>query len=109
MAIENFGQSPEAVRADVVSKRLKIGESCGAVAVGAEMRECERSEQPSPNRPLVISSIARALIAAIVALIAGFAGRKTTEAIAREQVLRADVNDGFLLVFQKRTDGQGDR
>src|SRR5579859_3199221 len=70
------------------------------------MRQRERAEQPCPNCPLVISGIALARPAVILPPVTCFAGRQTAKPVRRQQLGRADVNNGFLLFPRKQADRQ---
>jgi hypothetical protein len=108
IAIENLGEGAESVRANVRAQWLKITKRCGAVVVDTEMREREGSQQPAPNRPLMISGVSGSRVPTVVALIIGFAKCEAPEAVASEQALTAGVHDRFLLLRAKRTDRQRD-
>src|SRR5258708_19564940 len=56
----------------------------------------------------MISDVALARPAVVVALVRGFPGSKAAQTVGSEQALRADVDDGFLLLCCERGDGQGD-
>ena len=64
--------------------------------------ETERSEQPRPNRSLVIAAVALHDAAAIVRMIGGTAGRKRTQAKRGEKLVPAYSHDVLLIGSGKR-------
>src|SRR4030095_5102787 len=97
VAVEYFCERAEAVGDHGVRERLQEREGGGAVFVNAMVRESERSEQPAPDDPLVISGVALATAAGIDTGIARFTRRKAAQSIRSQQVGCAGVNDSCLL------------
>src|SRR4029077_4817466 len=73
------------------------------------MRQRKGPEQPGPNCSLVIGGVAFARPAAVMPLVAGLTGCEAAKPIWRQQLGRADVNDGLLLLPRQRSDRQRHR
>lgn len=88
-AFENFAECTEAVHVNRNSQGFEKAHGFGAVAVDAQVREHERSQQPAPDRALMIGGIAILGSAGVVALVSGLAGGEAAQPIGREQMLCA--------------------
>src|SRR4029077_11209934 len=107
VAIEDFAERAEPVRINLTSERLEKAQGRSAISVDAEMRQRKRPEQPAPHSTLMIGGIALPRSARVAALVPGLARGEAAQTVARQQMLRADVDNGFLLRRCERADGQG--
>ena len=92
----------------MIRDRLEERGGLGGVAIDAQVRHCERSQPPSPHRSLVVSGGAPALVAFVAPLVVRVSGSKAAQSQTREQVTRASVNHGALLLGIERAARQGD-
>ena len=101
------GSGQLAARSQRIKKLFARGLLCLQRAA-AKSDPCfnKRARQPGPDRPLVISGVAVARSAAVMALIAGLARREAAQSVGSQQMLRAHIDDGLLLVFGERADRQ---
>src|SRR4029077_5241636 len=104
VAVENLAERPESIALNRGPQRIEKAQRRNAVGVNPVMRQREEAEQPSPNGSLVISGIPFAWPSAVVSVVAGLTGRETAKPIRRQQLGRADVHDGFLLLLWQRAD-----
>src|SRR5262249_51621864 len=58
VAIENFAERADAVTIDALCQRFQKGQRCRSHPVNAIMGEREWTEQPAPNRSLMIGGVA---------------------------------------------------
>src|SRR5213078_2314696 len=68
VAVEDLGDGADAVVGEVIRERRQERTRRLRVAVDLHVRQGERAEKPRPNRALVVRAVARALVAAVVAL-----------------------------------------
>src|ERR1700674_1958765 len=106
VAIEDFAERAEPVRINLSAEWLEEMQGCSAISVDAEMCQRKRPEQPAPRSTLMIGGIALPRAARVPALVPRFAGREAAQTVTGEQMLRADIYDGFLLRRCERADGQ---
>src|SRR5882724_7531722 len=99
IAIEDLGDRPEPVVAEVMRHWREEGACRLGVAVHLEVRERERAEEERPHRALMISAVAVPLIATVMALVLRVAGRKTPEPVGRQEMAGAGVDD-LALAFE---------
>src|SRR5882724_6452838 len=100
IAIEDLGDRPEPVVAEMMRHWREEGACRLGVAVHLEVRERERAEEERPHRALMISAVAVPLIAAVLALVLRVAGRKTPQPVGRQEMARAGVDD-LALAFER--------
>src|SRR5260370_21903704 len=79
VTVENFAERAEAARINLAAERLEKTQSRFAVVVDAIVRESERPEQPAPDGALMISDVAIASAAPLMACITCLAMRHTTQ------------------------------
>src|SRR5712691_1341825 len=96
IAIEDLGHGADAVIGEVVRERRQERARRLRVAVDLEVSERERTEEPRPDRALVVGAVALALIAAVAALVRWVAGREAPEAVGRDEMPGAGVHDPAL-------------
>lgn len=104
----NFGESAEPIAIDGFDERFKKGASRGAILVNAIMGESEGTEEPAPDRALMVGGIALAWSAGIGGSVTGFAGSEAAQSVWGQQMGDASVDDGFLLLGEQRADRQRD-
>src|ERR1700731_506197 len=81
ITVENFAERAEAARINLAAERLEETQRRFAVMVDAIVREREGPEQPAPDGALMISGVAIAGAAAVMACISCFARRETPQSI----------------------------
>ena len=73
-----------------------------AVVVDAVMRQREGTEQPAPDRALMISGVTIAGVTAIVAAVSGFGWRETPQSMRGQKMPCANIDNRLLLLSGER-------
>src|SRR6267378_5451352 len=81
ITVKNFAERAEAAGINLAAERLEETQRRFAVLVDAVVCECEGSEQPAPDRALMISGVAIAGAAAVMAGISRFARREAPQSM----------------------------
>ena len=89
----------------MVGERLEELACPRGVAVGVEVREGKRTEQPCPGGALVVARVAPALIAAVASDVPRVERRQAAHAVGREEVPRARLDHGTTPRRRQRTVG----
>src|SRR3989442_1126948 len=79
------------------------------VAVDLHVRQGERAEKPRPDRAWVVGAVARARVAAVVALVLRVPGSQAAQAVRREEMPGAGVDDPPLALLRERARGERHR
>jgi hypothetical protein len=96
IAVENLGDRADSVVGDVIGRRRHERGRRRGVAVNLEMGERERAEEPRLRRALVIGSVARSLVAPIVASVVEMSGREGPQPERRQEIPGTGVDDARL-------------
>src|SRR6516165_5780836 len=109
ISVEDLSNGAHRLVLQRVPYRLQQSLRCRSVAADATGSEAEGSQQPGPDRPLMIAAIALPNAAAVARPVSGVAGRQRAQSIRGEKVMPADPNNSRLLFQRERTVGQADR
>src|SRR5262249_3882418 len=104
--VKDLRDGADALVAQVMSHRRQERERRRAVLVDAEMREGEWTEEPAPDRSLMIGAVAPVGAAGIRALISRIARREAPQSERRVEVAGARVDHAPLAVGVERAFGE---
>ena len=102
IAIEDFADGADAVRRQVMRHGLEERECARGIAIDAQMRQHERSQQPRPHGSLMIGGVALGGRAAVMAAIARIGRVERSQAMRRDQAPRAKIHHGRALLGAQR-------
>src|SRR5665213_2796353 len=109
LAFGNFTHRSQAVSKQVMRHWLDEGEGELRVVIDPQMREYKRPQQPRPNRPLVICSVAFGLRPTVVSLVMRVRPVQGAKPLWSQQAAHADVDHSCALLKAERTFGQRHR
>src|SRR3989441_6517638 len=109
IAVEDLGDGADTVVGEVIRERRQERTRRLRVAVDLHVRQGERAEKPRPDRALVVRAVPRALVAAVVALVLRVPGSQAAQAVRREEMPGARVDDSPLALLRERARGERHR
>src|SRR6267143_5538268 len=93
IAVHDFADGSDAAFIKVGGETRQQFLRMRGVAIYAEVRQCERTEQPVPYRTLVIGGVPLARVAAILPGVPRVTRREAPQTDRRQQLARAGIHD----------------
>src|SRR5471032_1386617 len=109
VAVENLAYGAKACLVQVWCETGQQRVRLPGIGVDSVVRDRERTEQPAPDRALVIDRVAVAWTTGVAASVVGMPWRQAAQAHRREQLTAADIHHGACAPRVEQPGTQRDR
>lgn len=102
IAVKDFAEGADAAAGEVVGQRGEKLAGDRRFFVHFEVGLDEGANEPTPGSALVVAAVSFGAIAAVGAGVAGVGLSERSQPVRGQQLLRAGIDDGLLLLLLKR-------
>ena len=112
LCVEDLAHAPQARLVEVPLERdqelAAMRHRLRSAAEGGQVRPDERSQEPGPDGPLVVSAVALCGTARVARRVSGFSGRQRAQPVRGEQLLLDGPHDGPSLLGPQQRERKRD-